>query len=178
MLSPLVLGKCVATLRGAFFGAFLNGTHFFNFKEKTLMEEKKKINKNRIILCTIALITILITIIFYSSSIDEIYKYSFIYFFIWINTFAIIFAISSFFSIRYKTYYYNKNTIIVYAGWSHHYIKVNGTIYDEHTTILSFTPIKLSCNIDENTQIDVTISLSNKISLKINNKLLQAEGKN
>lgn len=70
-----------------------------------------------------------------------------------------------------KVYDYEGNQIIIYAGWCHHYIKVNGEKYDEHNTIATFTPIKLNCKLDDGTVLDATISLSNRISLKINDRL-------
>lgn len=73
--------------------------------------------------------------------------------------------------LSYKTYEYNGNNIVVYAGWYHHYIKVNGQKLDEHNTIISFTAIPLSCTLDDGTDIKATITMTNRISLKINNQL-------
>lgn len=70
-----------------------------------------------------------------------------------------------------KVYNYNGYEIIVYAGWFHNYIKVNGSIADEYNTISSWTAIILSCALDDDTELKATISLSNRIALKINNKL-------
>ena len=70
-----------------------------------------------------------------------------------------------------KIYNYNGNEIVVYAGGFHHYIKVNGIKTDEHNTIISYTAIHLSCTLDDGTLLDATISMTNRISLKINNKL-------
>lgn len=70
-----------------------------------------------------------------------------------------------------KVYDYNGVEIIVYAGIYHHYIKVNGSIVDEYNTISSWTAITLSCALDDDTELKATISLSNRIALKINNKL-------
>lgn len=71
----------------------------------------------------------------------------------------------------YKRYTYKNNEIIVYAGVYHHYIKINKEIFDEHDTIISYSPIKLSCLLNDGTDIVATISLTNRITLKINNKL-------
>lgn len=73
--------------------------------------------------------------------------------------------------LSYKDYEYNGNNIVVYAGWYHHYIKVNGNKIDEHNTLVSFTAILLSCTLDDGTDIKVTITMTNRISLKINNQL-------
>lgn len=70
-----------------------------------------------------------------------------------------------------KIYEYKGVEIIVYAGWYHHYIKVDGKKYDEHNTISTFVPINLFCILDDGTQLDVVISTTNRIALKINNQL-------
>lgn len=72
-----------------------------------------------------------------------------------------------------KTYEYCGNQIIVYAGWYNHFIKINGTKFDEHNTLVYYTPIKLSCTLDNDTFLETTISLTNRISTKINGKLVQ-----
>ncbi len=70
-----------------------------------------------------------------------------------------------------REYYYNGNDIVVYAGWFHHYIKVNGIKYDEHNTLVSYVAIPLSCTLDDGTDVKVCITLTYRISLKINNRL-------
>lgn len=70
-----------------------------------------------------------------------------------------------------KKYVYNDNEIVVYAGFYHHYITVNGVKTDEHNTIISYTPITLSCTLSEGTHVQATISLTNRIALKINDRL-------
>lgn len=87
-----------------------------------------------------------------------------------VDIFVFAFFISSLF-LSCKVYDYNGNEIIIYAGWYHHYIKVNGTKTDEHNTLITFTAISLSCILSDGTDIKATISLSNRISLKINNLL-------
>ena len=64
---------------------------------------------------------------------------------------------------------------MVYAGWYHHYILINGEKYDEHNTITFFTPILLSASLDDGSEVKATISLTNRIALKINGKLYQKE---
>ena len=73
----------------------------------------------------------------------------------------------------YRKYEYNGQTIEVYAGYYNHYIKVNNEKYDEHKTLTSFSPIMLSCTLNSGEKIQATISLTNSVSLKINDKLLQ-----
>lgn len=70
-----------------------------------------------------------------------------------------------------KVYVYNKKLIIVYAGRYHNYLKYGGVKVDEHNTFKSFSPIYLSCTLNDGTHIAATISLSKRISLKINDKL-------
>ncbi len=85
---------------------------------------------------------------------------------------AIIMFISSLL-LCYREYDYNGKKISVYAGWYHHTIRVDGEKYDEHNTIMSFTPIKLNAIMDDNIKLEVTISLTNRITLKINGKLVK-----
>lgn len=73
--------------------------------------------------------------------------------------------------LSYRKYDYSGNEIIIYAGWYHHYLKINGTKHDEHNTIISYTAITLSCKLDDGTNIEATISKTNRIALKINNRL-------
>ena len=71
-----------------------------------------------------------------------------------------------------KTYTFRGNSIVVYAGFCNHYIKANGVKCDEHNTLISFTPIVMSCKLDDGTMLQATISMSNRIALKANDKLL------
>lgn len=73
----------------------------------------------------------------------------------------------------YKKYEYNENVIEVYSGYYNHYIKINNEKYDEHKTLATFSPIILSCTLDSGEKIQATISLTNRITLKLNDKLLQ-----
>ena len=74
-----------------------------------------------------------------------------------------------------KIYEYNGNIITVYAGWSNHFIKVNGVKADEHNTFISYSPIYLSTHLPDGTYLQATISTMNRISLKINNVLYTKE---
>jgi len=65
-----------------------------------------------------------------------------------------------------KVYYYNGKRIVVFSGYFHNHIKVDGQIYDEYTTFTSFTPITLSCDVGE--KIEARISPSGFITLKVN----------
>lgn len=96
--------------------------------------------------------------------------YTVIILFIYGNIFIFVGFIASLL-LSYKNYEYNGNEIVVYAGWYHHYIKFNGNKIDEHNTLISYTAIPLSCTLDDGTDINVTITMTNRISLKINNQL-------
>lgn len=74
-------------------------------------------------------------------------------------------------SLSCKTYTYKDYEIIVYAGWFHHYIKVNNEIVDEHNTLITYVPITLESTLDSGEKIFARISTFNRISLKINDKL-------
>ena len=76
-----------------------------------------------------------------------------------------------------NVYIYNDKKIVVYAGWYHHYLLIDGEEYDEHNTLTYFTPITLSATLDDGSEVKATISLTNRIALKINGKLYQREHK-
>lgn len=69
-----------------------------------------------------------------------------------------------------KTYHFGGHKIVVYAGWYNHYITFDGEKVDEHNTIVTYSPIYLSCEID-GLYLEAAISLTNRISLKINGRL-------
>ena len=100
---------------------------------------------------------------------DDIYLYL-VYIFIVLDVFTFSFFIGSL-TLNCKLYKYNGNKIVVYAGWYHHYIKVNGEIEDEHNTLLFLTPLTMSCCLEDGSQVNITITLTNRITLKINGKL-------
>lgn len=134
-----------------------------------MLEEKKKIFGRRIIWFILMVIGILIPI--FTSEKEETFTLAMCCIFadIFILTFLISACLYSC-----KLYEYNGNVIVVYAGHSHHYIKVNGVKMDEYITSISFTPIRLSCTLEDGTNISATVSLTNRISLKINDRLYKA----
>ena len=69
-----------------------------------------------------------------------------------------------------KVYQFEGHQIIVYAGFCHHYIKIDDEKYDEHNTILTFSPINMSCVVGEH-HLEATVTLTNRISLKIDGRL-------
>ena len=74
--------------------------------------------------------------------------------------------------LSYKEREVNGQLVAAYAGYYHHKLYVNGILYDEHNTFMSWTPIYLSTTLDDGTNIDATISLTNRISIKANNRLV------
>lgn len=70
-----------------------------------------------------------------------------------------------------KIYLYDDQKIVVYAGHYHNYIKVDGVKVDEFNTFSSRVIIYLSCTLDDGTYVDVKITTSNRITLKIDNRL-------
>lgn len=69
-----------------------------------------------------------------------------------------------------NVYQFDGHQIIVYAGFCHHYIKIDDEKYDEHNTILTFSPINMSCVVGEH-HLEATVTLTNRISLKIDGRL-------
>ncbi len=100
---------------------------------------------------------------------DKSYSYSYN----WIILIDIVFFVFFIASLQLscKEYEYNGNIIVVYAGFYHHYISVNEIKVDEHNTLTRRTPICLSTTLEDGARLNVTITLSNRISLKINDKL-------
>lgn len=79
------------------------------------------------------------------------------------------------FLISYKECNVNGKLITVYAGFYHHTLRIDGELCDEHNTIHSFTPIKLSTTDKDGTKIEATISLTNRIAIKINDKIYKGQ---
>lgn len=125
-----------------------------------MLKERRKVLALRIICLLCAFIFTIIAIVFFCK---KSYESSLVgIMFIWIAlTFLCALLIRN-----YKSYIYNGKKIIVYSGFYHHYLKVDGQIVDEENTSISFTPIFLNYNLDEN--IQAKISISNSISIKIN----------
>ncbi len=98
------------------------------------------------------------------------------YFPVWVAAFiytdAILFVVwvSSWF-LSCKKYKYGDKNILIYAGWFHHCLKIDDKYMDEYNTFITFTPIDLSCVLNDGTPLQVRISLANRITLKINNQL-------
>ena len=76
-----------------------------------------------------------------------------------------------------KKYEVGDKHIVVYAGFYHRRLYVGTKLCDEHRTLGTFVPIKLSTVLEDGTEIDVKISLLNRIALKADNVLVQPVGK-
>lgn len=76
-----------------------------------------------------------------------------------------------------KKYEVGDKDIVVYAGFYHRRLYVGTKLCDEHRTLGTFVPIKLSTVLEDGTEIDVKISLLNRIALKADNVLVQPVGK-
>ena len=71
-----------------------------------------------------------------------------------------------------KTYRIGKHMIVVYAGRTKHYIKIDGRKYDEKNALISFSAITLNATLDSGEKIDVYISsFTKRISLRVNGVL-------
>lgn len=75
--------------------------------------------------------------------------------------------------LSYKEYNVDGKLISVYSGFYRHTLRVNGELCDEHNTDFSFIPIELSTTYDNDLKIKATISLSNQITVKVNDKLIK-----
>lgn len=150
-----------------------------------MLYERKKILTFRIIMLILFLLSFILTVIsitIFALNYNNMNHYisdmkSFLIFSLTLPLAIIFFAVFiicliSFiysFQIKYKVYEYNSNDIVVYAGYSHHYMKVNGDLMDEYNK-KSNTPIYLSCRLDDGSEIQATIFSTNNILLKINDK--------
>ena len=130
--------------------------------------------KNIIRLWSLILLgTIILNIIFWLLAINSgiiwliIVAYSLM---VW-DIFAVIFWIMAF-NVKYKKLTIENNEIEIYAGLSNHYIKVNDILKDEYKSSISFNPIKLSCFLNDK-KLEVTISTSNHIVVKVNDELVK-----
>lgn len=134
------------------------------------MNDKKRVNSIwlRILICsTIINIIFLVFTIINKSMIAIIIEALLC---LW-NLTALGFFILTF-SIQYKKFEIEDNVIEVYAGFSKHYIKVNGEIKDEYISDFSLTDIKMSYVMNGHT-ITVTVTPSNYVIVKCDNELIK-----
>ncbi len=95
---------------------------------------------------------------------DNVY---FIYYFLIITIPMLICS----FLISYKECNINGKLVSVYAGFYHHTLRIDGELCDEHNTLFTYSPIKLGATDKDGSKIEATISLSNRIAIKVNDKL-------
>lgn len=132
------------------------------------MREKGKIVAHRLIWLVLLVAAVVLTVLWARGALVlELWAS---YVLIMYDVVSLAFFIGSLL-LSYRAYEYEGNTIIVYVGWYHHYLKVNGEVADEHNTILTFTTIQLSCTLEDGTLVQAAVTLTNRISLKINNRL-------
>ena len=134
------------------------------------MNDKKRVNSIwlRILICsTIINIIFLVFTIINKSMIAIIIEALLC---LW-NLTALGFFILTF-SIQYKKFEIEDNVIEVYAGFSKHYIKVNGEIKDEYISDFSLTDIKMSYVMNGHT-ITVTVTPSNYVIVKCDDELIK-----
>lgn len=79
--------------------------------------------------------------------------------------------------LSYKEIEYKGKKISVYAGFYHHTLRINGELCDEHNTLVTWSAIKLSTTTQDDEsepdKIEATISLTNRIAIKVNDKILK-----
>ncbi len=92
-----------------------------------------------------------------------------------VGVFSFAFLISSLL-LSCKKYTYYGDTIVVYAGFFHHYIKLNGVKVDEFNTLITFSLIYLSSITDDGARLEAVITpQTHRIKLKINDRLYQPD---
>ncbi|MBQ7917758.1 MAG: hypothetical protein IJ310_02955 [Clostridia bacterium] len=81
--------------------------------------------------------------------------------------------------VNYQERKYNGKTISVYAGFFHNTLRVNGELVDSHNTLTTYSTIYLETIIESNEEnvepvlIEASITLTNRIAIKANKKLLK-----
>ena len=74
-------------------------------------------------------------------------------------------------TLKCKTYYYQDKEIVVYAGFLHRHVKVNGVEVCRRSNAFTYGA-NLSCLLDDGSQLCAYISRSNKITVMVNNQYL------
>lgn len=139
--------------------------------------KKKRIIINRIVWGFMLLVSILLVFIIPKGDIldnADWYLLFLLDIYLIIPTCIVMFIASL--TLSYKGYRYNDNKISVYAGFFHHQLKVNDELCDERA--FSYSPIYLNTELDDGSFVEVIISGFNKVTLKINNKLIKPQRKN
>ena len=133
------------------------------------MEEKQKIRAYRIIFSILIIAAVIITICLIAN-LDKIDSVLWLYVLYVVDVTILLLWINSLL-LSSKMYRYQGKTITVYAGWYHRYIDVDGQIVDEHNTLITFSAIYLSGILSKDVTLEAVITLTNRITLKINGVL-------
>lgn len=71
-----------------------------------------------------------------------------------------------------KIYNYNGSEILVYAGFMHRYLKVNGVKVDERSTAFTYGTVNLNFMTPDGAAVLASITRMNRITLMVNNQIL------
>ncbi len=71
-----------------------------------------------------------------------------------------------------KIYNYNGSEILVYAGFMHRYLKVNGVKVDERSTAFTYGTVNLNFMTPNGAAVLASITRMNRITLMVNNQIL------
>ncbi len=77
-----------------------------------------------------------------------------------------------------KKYEYDGHEIIVYAGYIKRYVMIDGDVKDEYSSWINYAPINLTCTLNDGEAVNVRISPTCRIVLKINGNLIKNIKKN
>lgn len=71
-----------------------------------------------------------------------------------------------------KIYNYNGSEILVYAGFMHRYLKVDGVKVDERSTAFTYGTVNLNFMTPDGAAVLASITRMNRITLMVNNQIL------
>lgn len=153
----------------------INNVNNNSEKNKTAYEDGiKKIKRRRIVWGSVLAFSTVLFIIFFFLPVNYYLVMTVLNLCTCTWLIALVFFIGSL-TLSCKQYEYNGKNIVVYAGWFHHYLMIDGEKFDEHNTVISFVHLMLSTTLDDGSSVVATISLCNSVVLKINEKLYDAK---
>ncbi|MDE7214917.1 MAG: hypothetical protein K2N68_03680, partial [Clostridia bacterium] len=71
-----------------------------------------------------------------------------------------------------KIYYHNGNEILVYAGFTRRYLKINGVKVEERSTAFTYGMINFYSTLSDGSSVWASITRMNRITLRVNNQVL------
>ncbi|MDE6356273.1 MAG: hypothetical protein K2L67_03420 [Clostridia bacterium] len=71
-----------------------------------------------------------------------------------------------------KIYYHNGNEILVYAGFTRRYLKINGFMVEERSTAFTYGMINFYSTLSDGSSVWASITRMNRITLRVNNQVL------